>query len=106
MAFAAPSYTAERPGAVSPAVPEGYQVREAVLSPDKLKTAHILFKKDKKEKKDNVYVFFDNRLGRPYDVVNKVVFSPDSKRLVYCVKKGSKEHFVLDGKESKPFDSV
>jgi len=87
-------------------VPEGYDVRKIVLSPDKQKTAHILFKKDKKGKKDKFYVFFDGRLSKPYDRVKDVVFSPDGKRMVYAAKKGEKEYFVIDGKESKPYASV
>jgi len=85
--------------------PEGYQVRETVLSPDK-KTAHILFKKDEEEGRDKFYVFFDGKIGKPYDSVNNVVFSPDGRRFVYCAKKEGKEYFVLDGKESPPYDSV
>lgn len=88
------------------AVPKGYQVKEIILSPDKMKTVHILFKEDKEEKKDKFYIFFDNKLSKPYDSVNKTAFSPDSKRFVCCARKGEKEYFVLDGKESKPYDSV
>lgn len=105
---AVPIYAAEEPAlnltGAAP-VPEGYQVRDTVLSPDKQKTAYILFKKDEEEGRDRFYVFFQGELGRPYDAVNNVVFSPEG-RLVYCAKKGEKEYFVLDGKESPPYDSV
>jgi len=90
------------------ALPEGYQVKETVLSPDK-KTAYILFKKDREDGRDKFYVFFDGKISAPYDAVNNFVFSPEGlrgRRFVYCAKKDGKEYFVLDGKESPPYDSV
>jgi hypothetical protein len=106
IAVAASSHAGEKPGSHASTVPEGYQVRETVRSPDSRKAAYILLKKDEKTGKDKSYVFFDGVLSKSYDAVNKLVLSPDGKRFVYCARKGEKEHFVLDGKESKPYDTV
>lgn len=38
--------------------------------------------------------------------VREMVHSPDGKRVAYSVRKEGKEYFVLDGRESKPYDSV
>lgn len=44
--------------------------------------------------------------GKPYESVDSITFSPDSKRLAYVAKRGSKWIVVVDGKATDSFDSI
>lgn len=105
-AFAAPAYSAEKSGIVPAGVPEGYEVRNIFRNPGIEKSAYVLLKRENEAGKEQAYVLFDGKLSGPYDAVNKIAISADGRRLAYCMKKGAREHFVIDGKESRPFDTA
>ncbi len=96
---------AEARGVAQP-VPDGYEVRETFKSRDGKKAAYIILERYQKSAKRKARVYYNGAMGRPYDDVFKVAVSPDGRSLLYCARKGSKEHFVLNGRESRPFDTV
>ena len=50
-------------------------------------------------------IVIDGTEGKQYESVGKLVFSPDSKRLVYGVNDDGRSFIVLDGIEGKKYDA-
>lgn len=46
------------------------------------------------------------RYGTPYEGIDFIAFSPDSKRIVHTAKIKDKNYFVVDGKQEGPYDYV
>jgi len=72
------------------------------VSPDSRRIAFVDHSVDKQQ-----YVSVDGMDEVKCDeVVNRPIFSPDSKRISYIARKGDKKFVVIDGKEEKHYDDI
>jgi hypothetical protein len=46
----------------------------------------------------------DGKEEKPYDGIDTLLFSPDSRRVAYMAAVGAKQFVVVDGNEGKPYD--
>lgn len=74
-----------------------------IFSPDSQKFAYVA---TRQRELKNFFVVVGDSEGKEYDGIQSLVFSPDSKVLVYGATKGTKQFVVIGNKEGKPFDEV
>ena len=92
-------------GKKGPEVEKGGVLGDPVWAPDSRSYAHTVSQGDKIG--DRWVVFWaDKKVGGPYDMVEGIVFAPDSKRIVYRALAKDKWSVVVNDKKGPGFSNI
>lgn len=72
------------------------------FSPDSKRIAYRVRTTDEKK----WLAVIDEKIGKQYDSVSKIIFSPDSAHAAYMASVGSEQFVVLDGEEGRHYDRI
>ncbi len=92
-------------GKKGPEFEKGAVLGDPVWTPDSQSCAHTVSQGDKIGDKWVVF-WADKKIGGPYDMVEGIAFSPDSKRIAYRALAKDKWTVVVNDKKCEAFNSV